>query len=142
MNYLHSRKPWLTDFSASMKMITELIELYLAKLQFMVVIKTVHFVFFYQYSTSFICSVYCISLSIASYIFFHLYIYIYKCMYMYMYACIYIYVVQLYVCVCLLFLFSFSFSAPFSHFSYSYIYLFSFFALFQYFIAWCLIIHS
>ena len=55
-------------------------ELYLVKLQFMVVIKIVHFVFFYQYSISFICSVYCISLSIA--IFFFIYMFdMYVCMY-------------------------------------------------------------
>ena len=49
---------------ASMKMITELIVFYFLKLQFMVVIKMINFVFFYQYSISFIYSVYCISLSI------------------------------------------------------------------------------
>ena len=54
---------------ASMKMITELIVFYFLKLQFMAVIKMIHFVFFYQYSISFIYSVYCISLSITIYSF-------------------------------------------------------------------------
>ena len=56
-----------------MKMITELFELYFVKLQFMVIIKIVHVVFFYQYSMSFIYSVYCTSLSIT--ISFFIYIY-------------------------------------------------------------------
>ena len=103
MNYLHSRKPYFKNFSASLKMITELIELYLVKLQFMVVIKIVNFVFFYQYSTSFICSVYCISLSIAISFFIYIYIYIYiyyvcVCMYAYMCICVYMFI-HIYVCV-------------------------------------------
>ena len=36
------------DFSASMAIITELIELYFVKLQVIVIVKIVHFVFFYQ----------------------------------------------------------------------------------------------
>ena len=123
MNYLHSRKPYFKDFSASMKMITELIKLYLylVKLQFIVVMKN--------------CS-FCILLPIFN--IFYVYVYVYVCMYTYM--CI---------CVCVLSFF-FPFSTPFSHFIYSYIYLFihlfffhflKFFALLQYFIV-CLIIHS
>ena len=73
MNFLHSGKPYFKDFSASMKMITEPFELYFVKLQFMVIIKIVHVVFFYQYSMSFIYSVYCTSLSIT--ISFFIYIY-------------------------------------------------------------------
>ena len=38
MNFLHSRKLYFKVFSASMKIITEMIEFYFVKLQFMVVI--------------------------------------------------------------------------------------------------------
>ena len=38
MNFLHSRKLYFQVFSASMKIITEMIEFYFVKLQFMVVI--------------------------------------------------------------------------------------------------------
>ena len=109
---MHSRKSYFKDFSASMKMITELIELYLVKLQFIVVIKIVHFVFFYQYSISFIYSVYCISLSITvSFLFMYIYIYIF------------------------FFLFFLN-----TFFSFYLSIFFPFFAIFQYFID-CLIIH-
>ena len=74
VNFLHSRKPYFNDFSASMKIITELIELYFVKLQFMVVIKIIHFVFFCQYSISFICTVYCISLSVTISLFIFIYV--------------------------------------------------------------------
>ena len=77
------KKLYFKDFSASMEMITELIELYFVKLQFMVVIKVVNFIFFYQYSMSFIYSVYCISLSIAISFFIYIYIYIYIYMYIF-----------------------------------------------------------
>ena len=103
------KKPYFKDFSASMEMITELIELYFVKLQFMVVIKVVNFIFFYQYSMSFIYSVYCISLSIA--ISFFIYIYIYICIfflffflnsfflfYLFIYLFIYLFV---YLLICL-----------------------------------------
>ena len=63
MNFLHSRKTYFKDFSSSMKIITEMTELYFVKLQFMVVIKIIHFVSFYQYSISLMYSVYYISLS-------------------------------------------------------------------------------
>ena len=104
-----SKKPYFKDFSASMEMVTELIELYFVKLQFMVVIKVVNFIFFYQYSMSFIYSVYCISLSIA--ISFFIYIYIYICIfflffflnnfflfYLFVYLFIYLFV---YLLICL-----------------------------------------
>ena len=74
---MHSRKSYFKDFSASMKMITELIELYLVKLQFMVVIKIVHFVFFYQYSISFI--------------YFILYLLIYYCIFYLCILCLYVF---------------------------------------------------
>ena len=62
VNFLNSRKSYFKDFSASLKTITELIKPYFVKLQSMVVIKIIHFVFFYQYSVSYFYSVYCISL--------------------------------------------------------------------------------
>ena len=46
VNFLHSRKPYFKDFSENMKIITELTEPYFVKLQFMVVIKIIHFVLF------------------------------------------------------------------------------------------------
>ena len=105
------KKPYFKDFSASMEMITELIELYFVKLQFMVVIKVVNFIFFYQYSMSFIYSVYCISLSIAISFFIYIYIYIYICIfflffflnsfflfYLFIYLFIYLFV---YLLICL-----------------------------------------
>ena len=106
-----SKKPYFKDFSASMEMVTELIELYFVKLQFMVVIKVVNFIFFYQYSMSFIYSVYCISLSIAISFFIYIYIYIYICIfflffflnnfflfYLFVYLFIYLFV---YLLICL-----------------------------------------
>ena len=101
-----SKKPYFKDFSASMEMITELIELYFVKLQFMVVIKVVNFIFFYQYSMSFIYSVYCISLSIAISFFIYIYIYIY-----------------IYICIFFLFFFLNNFFL-FYLFVYLFIYLF------------------
>ena len=62
VNFLNSRKSYFKDFSASLKTITELIKPYFVKLQSMVVIKIIHFVFFYQYSVSYFYSVYFISL--------------------------------------------------------------------------------
>ena len=64
-------------FSASMKMITELIELYFVKLQFIVVIKIIHIVLFYQYLISFIYTVYCITLSVSISLFIYIFVFVF-----------------------------------------------------------------
>ena len=72
---LHSRKPYFRDFSASiMRIVTEMIELYFVKLQFMVIIKNIHIVFFYQYWISLINFIFCISLPVI--VSFHLHTYL------------------------------------------------------------------
>ena len=80
-------------FSASMKIITEMIELYFVNLQFMVAIKIINFVLFYPYSISLFYSLCCISLSVTIslslsfiyYIFFHLFSFIFIYYYYYYY---------------------------------------------------------
>ena len=117
------KKTMFQRFSASMKMITQLIRLYLLKLQLMVVNKIVHFLFFYQYSN--VCSVCCISLSITispfMFPFRCIYTYIHMCACVYIYIYIYIHIC-LYVCMCMyMSFFSFSLATPFSHFVYLFI---------------------
>ena len=61
------RKPYLKVFSASMKIIIEIIKLYFVKLQFMVVTKIIHFMFFYHIQYLFLFHLYVISLYIYYY---------------------------------------------------------------------------
>ena len=134
-----SKKPYFKDFSASMEMVTELIELYFVKLQFMVVIKVVNFIFFYQYSMSFIYSVYCISLSIAISFFIYIYIYIYVYFFYSSFSTTFSYFIYLFTCLFIylfIYLFVYLFICLFLC-----LLVFLFFALFRYFIV-CLIIHS
>ena len=81
-------------FQQVSKWLTELIEVYLVKLQFMVVIKIAHFVLISFYFYLF----FILYLAIFSYIFFHFFIsfwwwiyHIYICIYIYIYIYIYIF---------------------------------------------------
>ena len=116
------KKTMFQRFSASMKMITQLIRLYLLKLQLMVVNKIVHFLFFYQYSN--VCSVCCISLSITISPF----MFPFRCIYTYIHmcACVYIYIyIHTYLPVCV----------------YVYVYVFFFLFFSNTFFPFCLFIY-
>ena len=79
MNFLHSRKPYFKVFSASMKIIAEMIKLYFVKLQFMVVIK-IFILYSFTHIQYLFSILYAVSLYLLLYVFlFHLYISFFCC---------------------------------------------------------------